>query len=208
VQIDPSLYPWLSVAGITWGVLDCFFGYRLFKVTLALLGAVIGGLLVQAIAVHFGASQAIELVALIVGAIAGGLIAFLLYIAAVFIAGFAFGATLGMLLLANYHHMVALGTGLVLGVIGGFLAVKVQRVLIVLSTSLVGSFRAILALSYFTNQLDWFFYFRQPAQLPALIENNPWMFPSILALAVVGVITQLEVGGGKATGTKPKDREK
>jgi hypothetical protein len=44
--------------------------------------------------------------------------------AAVFVAGFGFGATLGILLLANFHPMVALLSGLVLGVCGGFLAVK------------------------------------------------------------------------------------
>ena len=81
-------------------------------------------------------------------------------------------------------------------IIGGFLAVKVQRILIILSTSLLGSFRAVLALSYFTSQIDWMFYVRQPEQMPALIDNNPWMFPSILALAVVAVFVQLGLGGG------------
>lgn len=197
------------MAGITWGVVDCFFGYRLFKVTLALLGAIVGAWLGQTVAQQLGARQAVEIAAVIVGALAGGVLAFLLYLAAVFVAGFGFGATLGLLLLANYHQMVALLTGLVLGVIGGFLAVKVQRVLIVLSTSLVGAFRAILALSYFTSQLDWLFYFRHPDQMPALIQGNPWMFPAILALAVVGVIAQLELGGAPATAKpKAKDKEK
>lgn len=208
MQIDPDLYPWLSVAGITWGVIDCFFGYRLFKVTLALLGGLIGAALGHFVAVRLGATPPVEIGAVIAGAVVGGLLAFLLYIAAVFVAGFGFGATLGLLLLANYHHMVALLTGLVLGVIGGFLAVKVQRVLIVLSTALVGSFRAILALSYFTSQLDWLYYFRQPAQMPALIENNAWMFPSILVLAAVGVIAQLELGGKSGGGKADKDKEK
>jgi hypothetical protein len=94
----------------------------------------------------------------------------------------------------------------VLGVVGGFLAVKVQRVLIILSTALLGSFRAIVALSFFTSQVDWLFYFKQPAQMPALIESNSWMFPSILALAAVGVIAQLELGGGKEPKkSKPKE---
>lgn len=208
MQIEPELYPWLSIACITWGVLDCFFGYKVFKVTLALLGALLGAGLGHALAVRFGASQTVDLVAVIAGGLAGAGLAFLAYIAAVFIAGFGFGATLGMLLLANYHHMVALLTGLVLGIVGGFLAVKLQRVLIILSTSLLGSFRAILALSYFTSQIDWLFYFRQPDQMPALIDNNGWMFPSILALAAVGVITQLELGGkGKAKEKPPAAKD-
>ena len=202
MQIEPELYPWLSIACITWGVLDCFFGYKVFKVTLALLGALIGAGLAHAVAQRLGASQTVDIVAVIAGGLLGAGLAFLLYVAAVFIAGFGFGATLGMLLLANYHHMVAMLTGVVLGIIGGFLAVKVQRILIILSTSLLGSFRAVLALSYFTSQLDWLFYFRQPDQMPALIDNNGWMFPSILALAAVGVVAQLELGGS----SKPKEK--
>jgi len=206
VQIDPDFYPWLSIAAITWGVLDCFFGYKVFKVTLALFGALIGLSLAQAATRHFGASPTVETISLIAGAVIGASLAFLLYIVAVFVAGFGFGATLGVLLLANFHHMVALLTGVVLGIIGGFLAIKVQRVLIILSTALLGSFRSILALSFFTSQLDWLFYFRQPEQMPALIENNAWMFPSILVLAAAGVVTQLELGGTAGAKKKSKDK--
>jgi len=192
-----DLYPWISAGAMAWGVLDVFFGYRIFKVTLAIVGGLIGVVLGQAAATALALGPGGQIAAMVVGALLGAGLAFLLYIAAVFVAGFGFGATLGMLLLANFHHMVALLTGLVLGVIGGFLAVKVQRILIILSTALLGSFRAILALSFFTNQIDWLFYFKQPDQMPALIDGNRWMFPSILALAAVGVFAQLGFGGGK-----------
>ncbi|HWA26702.1 MAG TPA: DUF4203 domain-containing protein [Lacunisphaera sp.] len=192
-----ELYPWLSAGAIAWGALDVFFGYRIFKITLALFGGLLGLAAGHALAVRFGFTEQVGLIVMVVGALLGAGLAFLLYIAAVFVAGFGFGATLGMLLLANYHHMVALLAGVVLGIVGGFLAVKVQRVLIILSTALLGSFRAVLALSYFTARTDWLFYFRQPDQMPALIDEHPWMFPSILALAAVGVVAQLELGGGK-----------
>ncbi|MES1168111.1 MAG: DUF4203 domain-containing protein, partial [Oleiharenicola lentus] len=162
-----DLYPWISAGAMAWGVLDVFFGYRIFKVTLAIVGGLLGVGLGQMAATALALGPGGEIAAMVVGALLGAGLAFLLYIAAVFVAGFGFGATLGILLLANYHHMVALLTGLVLGVIGGFLAVKVQRILIILSTALLGSFRAVLALSYFTSQVDWLFYFKQPDQLPA-----------------------------------------
>jgi hypothetical protein len=200
-----ELYPWISAGAIAWGLIDCFFGYRVFKITVAILGGLMGLTIGHAAAVSLGLGQAGETVALILAAMVGTTLAFLLYIAAVFVAGFGFGATLGMLLLSNYHPMVALLTGVVLGIVGGFLAVKVQRVLIILSTALLGSFRAIVALSFFTSQIDWLFYFKQPAQMPALIESNSWMFPSILALAAVGVIAQLELGGAQES-KKPKPK--
>jgi hypothetical protein len=193
------------VAVITWGLLDCFFGYRVFKVTLALLGGLLGAGAAHLAATAMGLGPLGQTIALIAGGILGAGLAFLLYIAAVFIAGFGFGATLGILLLANFHHMVALLSGCVLGIVGGFLAVKVQRVLIMLSTALLGAFRAVLALAYFTSSIDWLYYFRQPDQLPALIDGNSWMFPAILALAVVGVIAQFELGG---SGGKKKSKEK
>lgn len=192
-----DLYPWISAGALVWGLLDVFFGYRIFKVTLAVLGGLLGLGAGHALAVAAGFGQGGQIAALLVGALLGAGLAFLLYIAAVFVAGFGFGATLGLLLLANYHHTVALLAGLVLGVIGGFLAVKVQRVLIVLSTALLGSFRAVLAATYFTRHLDWLFYFRQPDQMPALIEGNGWIFPAVLGLAAVGAIAQLGLGGGR-----------
>ena len=195
VHPSPELYPWFSAAAIAWGVLDCFFGYRVFKVTLAVLGGLIGAVGAQALAVAANSGHTAVIVAMIAGGLLGAGLAFLLYIAAVFVAGFGFGATLGVLLLANFNHVVALLTGLVLGVVGGFLAVKAQKVLIILSTALLGSFRALLALGYFTSQLDWFYYYQQPQQIPALIDQNAWLFPAILALAAVGVIAQFELGG-------------
>jgi hypothetical protein len=194
VQPSAELYPWISVAAIAWGLLDCFFGYRVFKITLALVGGLIGALLCQFAAAAMGLSATGVTIALIAGGLLGAGLAFLLYIGAVFIAGFGFGASLGILLLSNYHHMVALLSGCVLGIIGGFLAVKIQQVLIMLSTALLGAFRAMLALAYFTHRIDWLYYFRKPDQLPALIDSHPWMFPAVLALAVVGAIAQFGLG--------------
>lgn len=207
MQPSAELYPWFSVAVIAWGVLDCFFGYRVFKITLALVGGVLGGVLGQLAATALELGPAGLTACLLVGGVLGAGLAFLLYIVAVFVAGFGFGATLGILLLANYHHMVALLSGGVLGIVSGFLAVKIQRVLIMLSTALLGAFRAVLGLAYFTSQIDWLYYFRQPDQMPALIDSNPWMFPSILALAAVGVIAQFELGGGGGKKKNPENDE-
>ncbi len=201
-----ELYPWLSAGALAWGVLDCFFGYRIFKITLAVLGGLIGVVFGQAAGAALGWGTGGEFGGLLVGGLLGAGLAWLLYVAAVFVAGFLFGATLGVLLLANFNHMVALLSGIVIGVVGGFLAVKLQRLLIMLSTSLLGAFRAMLALSYFTSRMDWLYYFQHPEQMPALIDNNAWMFPSILALAAVGAIAQFELGGA-AAGKKPKGKD-
>ena len=193
-----ELYPWISAGAIAWGVLDCFFGYRIFKITLAVLGGLIGVVFGQAVGAALGMGPTGEISGLVLGGLLGAGLAYLLYLAAVFVAGFLFGAALGILLLANFNHMVALLSSAVLGLVGGFLAVKLQRVLIMLSTALVGAFRAILALSFFTSRMDWLYYLQHPNQMPALIDNNAWMFPAILTLATVGVFAQFELGGSAA----------
>jgi hypothetical protein len=193
--MDAELYPWISAAVVAWGVLDCFYGYRLFKITLAVVGAVAGGVFGQAAGTALGLGPAGEIGGLIVGALLGGGLAFLLFLVGVFLAGFGFGAAIGILLLANFNHMVALLSSLVLGVIGGIAAVKIQRVLLILSTALLGAFRAVVAGAYFTSKLDWFYYFRQPDQIPALVDSHRWMLPVIVLLAAVGVFAQLNLGG-------------
>lgn len=197
MQVDPELYPWLSAGALAWGLLDCFCGYRIFKLTIAVLGGFVGAVLGHLLAVAVSLDSTAALVAMVVGALLGAGVAFLMYLAAVFLAGFGFGLTLGVLFLSRLDHSAAVIGGVVLGLVGGLVAVKLQAALIVLSTSLLGATRAILALSYFTHDNGWLYYYSQPAQLPALLEAQTWMFPAILVLTVVGVIVQSEAGGGK-----------
>ena len=198
MPINAELYPWISAGAIAWGLLDCFFGYRVFKVTLAVIGGLLGALAGQAGAVALGLGSGGQIGCMIGAGLLGAGLAFMLYVGAVFVAGFGFGATLGILLLTHYNHMVALMSGLVLGIVGGFLAVKVQRILIILSTALLGSFRTMFAFAYFVSGLDWFSLIQKPQFLPAVIDRTPWMFPCILGLAVLGIIAQFELGGGPA----------
>jgi Domain of unknown function (DUF4203) len=127
-------------------------------------------------------------------------------LATVFMAGMLFGLTLGMLLFSNFNPTMAFIAGCGLGIFGGILAVKLQHIVLILATSLLGSFRALLALMYFTNQLDWAFYLsQQPQQIPALIERHAWLLPATLALAVVGAISQFDRHG---TRSAKKERSK
>jgi len=196
VHFDPELYPWLSAVLIAWGLLDCFLGYGLFKVMVALWGGIIGALLGQAAAGAMGLLWAGQIGGAVVGALLGGGLVFLLYLGAVFIAGLFFGLTLGLLLFANYNPNLALVLGCGLGLVSGFVALKLQKVLLILSTALLGAFRALLGLMYFTNQTDWAYYLmQQPRQIPALIDNTPWLLPVTLLLAAVGALSQFGLSG-------------
>ena len=204
MRIDPELYPWLSVCLIAWGLLDCFLGYRVFKATVAVWGVILGACIGHAAAVALGLMLTGQIGGAVIGALLGTGVAFMLYLAAVFIAGLFFGLTLGLLLFSNYNPNMALLAGCGLGLVSGFVAIKLQKVLLILATALLGSFRALLALMYFTHQTDWAFYLlQQPRQIPALIDNTPWLLPVTLTLAVAGALSQF---GLKDNGVTKKNR--
>lgn len=202
MRFDPELYPWISSAAIAWGLLDCFLGYRLFKVTVAVLGGFLGATAANLAATALGLGHVAILTAMAVGLLIGAALAFLLYLGAVFLTGCGFGAVLGILLLAHWSQVAAVLGGCVLGVVCGFLALKLQRTLIILSTSLLGAFRAALALTFFTDRMDWAYYLRQPEQIPALLEGNGWMLPAIVALATIGTIVQFQILSRKKRGDR------
>ncbi|MFI5357485.1 MAG: hypothetical protein ACHQ4G_09135 [Opitutales bacterium] len=108
--------------------------------------------------------------------------------------------------------MVAILTGCVLGVIGGIAAVKLQKSVLILATALLGAFWALVAAQFFTQHLDWWFYFRLPQQIPALINGNPWLLPAVLLLAAIGAVAQFGFGSargdGKKSGRKPAAEDK
>ena len=197
---------------IAWGLLDCFLGYRVFKMTVALWGIVAGAGLGHAAAVAMGWTMAGQIGALVAGALVGGGLAFMLYLGAVFVAGLFFGLTLGMLLFANFNPNLAFVAGCGLGIISGFVSIKLQKVLLILATALLGSFRALLALMYFTNHTDWDYYlFQQPRQIPALIDGTAWLLPAVLTLAAAGIIAQFELNGedpAKKNRAESKSRRK
>ena len=189
---------------IAWGVLDCFLGYRIFKVTVAFWGAALGIYFGQAAAVALGLSLGGQIGGMVAGALLGGGLAFMLYLGAVFVSGLLFGLTLGMLLFANFHPVVVLLAGGGLGLIGGFTAIKLQKVVLILATALLGAFRALLALMFFTQHIDWAYYlFQQPQQIPALIDHTVWLLPATLTLAAAGALAQFEL---KEKGSSKKDR--
>ncbi len=189
---------------IAWGLLDCFLGYRVFKVTIAVLGAITGAYLGLIAGAALGLHGAWSIIGMVVGALLGGGLAFMLYLASVFVAGLLLGLTLGMLLFAHFNPSLALIAGCGLGLVGGFIALKLQKILLILSTALQGAFRALLALMFFTQHLDWAYYlFQRPQNIPALIDTHAWLLPATLVLAAAGVFAQF---GIKDNGPTKKDR--
>ncbi len=140
-----------EMAGVVWligaflfGLLNCFFGYRLFIVTVAIVGFLIGASLGYAIGIWTG-NWVIGLVAAGVLGLIAGWACITAYYAFIFVVGgigFALAtAFLAGLFITDVHVLIPIAAG----VIGGFLSLWLQRVIITVATAAQGALASILA---------------------------------------------------------------
>lgn len=174
---------------LVFGLVQTFFGYRLFRILVGVIGALIG---------FFYAPQFFALVtgempaaALSIAIGAGLAVAFALIAWYVFrIAAFAWGATLG------YAALVAAFAAppwlaLLIGLAVGALALLFQRVLIVLLTAVNGAWLVVSVIAFFLGQVA-----SPPRGLafdPMFDTGRPvsmLLFSIVLVLAAAGSIYQ------------------
>lgn len=173
----------LILLGIIVGAIQCFFGYRIFKFVLVLTGFIVGGALAGGIAYGNSPEPA---VAVLIG-LAGGLIGALLMAALYFVGIFLFGAILGGVVgtavfaaaQSNPEPMVLL----ILGIIGGVIALIFQKLMIILSTAFGGAWNVVTGIAYFaTGAID-------PANVERLFRPGAsHRFASILCWLVLGSV--------------------
>jgi hypothetical protein len=186
----------IALVLICFGLLNCFFGYRIFRILLAIYGFVLGALVGIIVAGTIAPGQTLWL---IVGAIAGGAIGAVLMIVLYFVGVFVIGA-LGGALLAN-----AIGTILgitmptvvviIAAVVVGIIALIAQRAVLILVTAFAGAWGAIGGgMLLFTGQsLPALGTFARPAaieqaNMPTLIILIVW-----LILGIAGTIVQFHM---------------
>jgi uncharacterized protein DUF4203 len=187
-----------AVVLIVGGTIACFFGYRLFRIVLALSGFILGAMLGSSL---FGASDT----SLMLGAaLVGGLIGAGLLFAAYFVGVALAGAGLGVLA----AHLLSSATGkdpaflvIVLCAVGGSIAsMYLQRYFIIVGTAFSGSWLLIhgvmaslgnrAALAAATKDI-WVFYPLSPA------PGQSWVPYAWIVLSVIGAATQLGWTGGE-----------
>ncbi|RJP67406.1 MAG: DUF4203 domain-containing protein [Candidatus Abyssobacteria bacterium SURF_17] len=140
---------WL-VAAFLLGLLNCFFGYRLFIITVALLGLALGATLGYQAGTWLGGGFFPIALAVILGLI--GLWASVsAYYAFIFVAGaFAF-ALLAAFLAGLYEYQAHPLLLIVVGFVGGFIALWLQRVIIIGATAAQGALASVLAVFAFAT---------------------------------------------------------
>jgi hypothetical protein len=199
----------LLVAG---GLIACFLGYRLFRVVLAIFGFILGALAASSV---FGATDGVAMViGAIVGGLAGGLLLLAAYFVGVALVGAGSGAVLANLIWTRIEGDPHPFVVVLFSVAGALLATWLQRYVIILATAFAGAWTILvggLALSGNRGPLDaaasgdiWVAYPMNP--LP-----GAWWLPwAWLALGSAGTLVQAFVTagqGGRVFRTNRKKRE-
>lgn len=193
---------WGATAELAVGLLLCFFGHRLARLALALLGAVVGYLLGGAAYTALLATNPALLKFVsawafaVAGAVLFGWLAYSFYVAGVLVLLGSLGWGIGVAVAA------AFGWGEVLVVIGGLVGAAVlagagsvlnlPRVLIIVTTALVGASAVVSGLQVFASGL------------PGGLASVPWIgtgdhqllwWAVQAGLVVIGALVQLRQGG-------------
>lgn len=183
-----------------WGLLDCFFGYRIFRVAIALIGAVVLGFLISGLATQWlGGGELVYWVAFAVGAVLGLVLSFAFYLVGVFLAGFSFGYAVALGLAPWLGAGATLLVGAVGGAVCGLLALLMQRLLISAATAFGGALRVALAAAFFVDGLDWQFFLRSPDQITVLLSGRWWIAALMFGLGLVGLVVQLRAAPARAS---------
>jgi uncharacterized protein DUF4203 len=185
------------------GLVMCFRGYRTFKVVLALLGVLTGAYAGMAAGLHVGNGNFwVGLGGCVALAALGGLLMFAMYLLAVFVLGAGLGVSIAAAATAQAGpevQAVAIG---VLALLGGILALVLQRVVITLATAFNGS---LLATS--SGWMIWRGISLAEASKAAAKGNSASLMQSQqeqfvilgiwLALGLIGAIAQFAAGTPK-----------
>jgi hypothetical protein len=205
MNLDPQTMQAGAVLIIIWGLLDCFFGYRVFRFTVGLLGIAAGAVLGHQFCVEIlGIVDGARWIGFGIGAIAGGILAFGLYLVGVFILGFSLGFMFAPAFLQGTSEITMLAVGAGAGLVCGLVAVFAQRLLVSACTAWGGAIRVVLGVAFFSEGLDWSFYAAYPQQIGVLLSERGWMLVIFLALGAAGFLAQL--AGRK--GAKAKEARK
>lgn len=181
------------------GTVACFFGYRLFRVVLALSGFILGALLASSI---FGMSDTGPMiVAALVGGLVGAGILFAAYFVGVALIGAGLGAVTANVVMAagdgDPHFLVVV----FFSIAGAAAAMYLQRYFIIVGTAFGGAWTMIVggmallgdraAIAAAASGDVWVAYPLDPA------PGQQWVPIAWLALGAIGAGIQLWVTGGE-----------
>lgn len=224
IIIDGHVLPaWFTTAAsagmMAFGAGEVFFGYKLFRVTLFILGGAAGGIPTFLISWDQIDDPNAVWIGLGLGVMAGliaGALSFFLYKLGVFLCGAALGVTVAIVLNLSVLYKLPGGNApfivaaVFLGLGFGFLSYYYMRYSMIAATSIVGSYAFIRSVGYFggnypANEFDI------EQELQNGQTNLPWQiyayFAGWLALCFTGVFVQIRYTAKKKDGEGKDENE-
>ncbi|PYR82690.1 MAG: hypothetical protein DMF87_00450 [Acidobacteria bacterium] len=196
----PAQYQLLVAASILMGgVIACFFGYRLFRTVLAIIGFGLGALMATSV---FGISNATMLVAAgVVGGLIGAFILIAAYFVGVALAGASIGAVVANVLFSIGGRDPRVIVVIFLAIAGAVAATYLQRYFIIVFTAFGGAWTMIVgamalvgnrtALKAATSGDVWVAYPMNPA------PGQRWVVAVWIFLSLLGAVVQVGITGGE-----------
>jgi hypothetical protein len=181
------------------GIIACFFGYRLFRIVLAIFGFILGVFVASSL---FGASETTPmLVSAATGGLLGALLLFGAYYLAVALIGAGLGAVTANLVLssggADPHPLAVV----FLAIAGAAMSMYLQRYFIIVGTAFGGAWTVVVGALALVGDFVapataaaepvWVAYFLEPMQ------NRQWVLVAWVALGLAGTGLQLGITGGE-----------
>ena len=177
------------------GLVLCFYGYRIFRLAIALLGFLFGFPLGMTVALQFTTGDLLVWAGGLGMGLLLAILSFAFYLAGVFLAGLVMGSALG------YGVVLVLGDAvpvslvvLLFAVVGGILAVILQRPLLILFTAFTGGWLTTTGLAMFVDPA--LHPLAVVAGSPDIAEPGPvglGLLATWLFLVVAGTLVQFKV---------------
>ena len=190
MESQGEMYDYYVVAAVVIGLIECFFGYRILRFLLGVLGFIAGAVVTGSLGYELSSgSELISILSGIAGGVIGAFIMYTLYIVGVF----AIGAALGFMIAAYVFGIMNTGPVTLILVAaaaaGGILAAVFRKPMLILATAYGGSYAAVTGVSYLLarnfNPLD-------PEFLNSLGEDQLYRMAIIwFGLGVFGFVVQL-----------------
>jgi hypothetical protein len=205
-----SWYPLLTAGvSIFFGLMWCFFGYRIFRAllvaTVGLLGSVVG-FSCAAVATTSGVAW---IIGAMIGATFGCVVGYVFVYVSVFLLGMSFSSVVAWVFFTHVGKLAAESAflnALVVGVAGGLLALLLMRPLLIVYTSLTGALwvvgtvvELIVAIPAFKDPTQFNVVYAQNLR-PFLIRFWPIIAGCVIILFGSGVIFQFSRDSGKGGG--------
>ena len=188
--VDVASLAYVTLVGL--GLLNCFFGYRLFRVLLGIWGFVAGATAGMVLLQGTHLDPLVQIIGSLLIGIAGAVLVSVLYLVGVFLFGAGFGLLIASLLQQHMHAPPAWPLALLLAAGGGVAALVLQRPLITLFTAFGGAWVVVAgaAAALADCPLPAF-----PAPCP---RSSGWTLVILgawIVLGFCGLLTQLQLPG-------------